>query len=87
MQKSNTLSERSESKGFVPILIVLLTLAVIAAGGGYYYWSKNLSKINQAPIQSEAQATPSQAGGATATDKTANWKTYRCYRIEKYIKW
>ena len=63
---------KTSTKGFAPIVIILIGAAVLAlAGGGYWYYrySPRINYQNSSPEQ------------PTATNETANWKTYQ---NEKY---
>jgi hypothetical protein len=74
---------RNNSKGFAPILIILVIVAVVIVG---YFVYRNYRSTTQPIIQPTASvvtlATPVQVTQSTsptpsdATNSTANWKTY-----------
>lgn len=91
MQKGHVLSEHSESKGFVPI-IILIGILVLASAAGAYYFFKVKAPVQRACTQ-EAKICPDGTSVGRSgpnceftscpspkptpmVDETANWKTY-----------
>lgn len=75
MQKGYTLSEHSESKGFAPILIILL----IALGiGGYFIYTNYSNNRYKTNIQTQETTSQSTVTPSSSPDsqEIANWKTY-----------
>ncbi len=76
MQRGPVLSERSESNGFAPILIVIL-LAVSLAGGYFVYSSLRgvPPKADDVAISPTISSTPKPTESTSSADMT-NWKIY-----------
>ena len=74
-QKGNNPERVIESKGFAPILVVLLIGIMAAAIGGAYYfgydhdWEKSVNEPTP-------QTDPVPTSSTTTSDETTNWKTY-----------
>ncbi|MDO8570435.1 MAG: PsbP-related protein [Candidatus Daviesbacteria bacterium] len=68
-----TLSERSESKGFAPILIIIL---IALAVGGYLLYQKQVKPVATPQPVIQPTSVPTISPSATDSAETANWKTY-----------
>ncbi len=66
-------------KGFAPILILVGILVIIGVAGGAYYFGKSQVSKSQLPNPVVASQTPQPTTApqpSSASDETANWKTY-----------
>lgn len=70
-QKGLVLSEYNESKGFAPILIVVMIAALV---GGYLLY-QNQTKPTPLPT-TQLTSTPTSSPESTNSAETTNWKTY-----------